>query len=220
VLVTALGDSNDSVRAKAAEALVRNGKDTLPLLIEALKGGKKQVQIEAARALGFLGRDARAVVPTLVEQLRGSRDSDVRWDVSRALGSIGPDAREAAPALAEMLEDRSRPEWYPAVEALEKMGAGAREAVPALSKLLEDTRKVPAPQPPSATYPVPPFAERQGGFVVPAQEAANALGAMGPEARAAVPALRRALRKAKSEELRTLFEWALEQIEPREREKG
>ncbi len=66
------------------------------------------VGVDAAKALGNIGPDARAAIPALMSVLDQhgwwrSGDEELFRNVTIALGNIGPDAKEAVPLLINML---------------------------------------------------------------------------------------------------------------------
>jgi HEAT repeat protein len=96
-------------RAAAADELGRHGairardvKDAIEPLLEALKNDKDaDVRRAAARALGNISPDPKAVVPALTEALK-DRSVTVKLAAATALGQYGPDARSALPPLREL----------------------------------------------------------------------------------------------------------------------
>jgi HEAT repeat protein len=122
----------------------------------------------AALVLGFCGKPA---VPTLIKAL-DSDDQIVSQSAAAGLYKVGRDAEEAMPALIRVLKGQSNNYRLreAAIGALAKMGTGTSAAMEVLTAEL--TRK------PSLCP----------------QEAAYALGEMGPAAQAAVPALEAALK--------------------------
>jgi HEAT repeat protein len=82
--------SEDGVeREHAREALVKTGREAVPLLIEMLTDPADQVRWEACKALGSI-RDPSAAVP-LVAAL-GDEQSEIRWLAAEALIAIEGDA--------------------------------------------------------------------------------------------------------------------------------
>src|SRR5439155_1141101 len=130
---------------------------------------------EAAFSLWQIEQRAEAV-PVLDAVLReglGSRRQDVARAASRAaecLSLIGPAARAAVPALREALASDNQWVRVHAARALWRIEGRGEEVVPAL---LEEIRGRPA------------------GLL-----AVECLGQIGPPARAAIPALRRAVDSA------------------------
>ncbi len=150
------------------EALHTMGCDAVPALAAVVREPTSDMRLDATWALGRIGPDAIAAVPTLIEAL-ASDNLELRKGITDALHKIAPQSDIVADALvsnwmAELNspDNRNRAE---AVVALGRIGARAAEAVPELTKLIED----------------------------PASGAAQALGRMGPAAAEAVPALTDAL---------------------------
>ncbi len=107
-LVERLADADPYVAGAAADALARNGKESVPILVRALGDKRDEVRWGTAIALGKLKGEARPALPALVTAL-GDRNENVRWCAAIALGGLGPDAEVAAaavPALVEALHDR------------------------------------------------------------------------------------------------------------------
>jgi HEAT repeat protein len=186
-------DTDDLVvRARVAAALARMGPKQVPVLAVALGLEDAGLSFGAARALAALGPQAKPAAPHLARQLKslsprvrivsalalyridkrpaavaalrkelsGSGD-DLAW-AAWALEQCGPDAAPAVPELVAQLTNRSEFIRRYAFLALESIG---QPAVAPLVKALDSKQ--------------------------PRQrvEAAEALGRIGPEAEAAVPAL-------------------------------
>jgi HEAT repeat protein len=194
-------DREDSPRAKAIEALARVGPDAVPLLIEALSADygeddeftNRSYSSGAAAALGKMGTRARAAIPALIKALQDQPEG-LRRRAAEALGEMGPEAKTAVPALIQTLqnqEDRAREE---AVEALGKIGPEAAPAVPALVKLLK-TKKAFVEEGSSEEE----RKKRQWWHDDVRAKAATALGRIGAEAKAAVPALVDALKEERND---------------------
>src|SRR5262249_6447738 len=127
------------------------------------------LQLSAAGALGAMGPAAGAAVPALVNLLRGGKASpDVSRHVIETLGKIGPAATDAAPVLTGILGDKAR--LSEASAAAASLGRIGPAAVPALQNLLKAKD---------------PYVRGR---------ALEALGAVGPAAREAVPAVQEALK--------------------------
>lgn len=139
--VTALlplgADPEVEVRAAAMAALGTIGLATAEAVAAVENGlidSSSGVEIEAARALWLLRRDADLIVPVLTEILSGK---DRRWQAAYVLGEMGPDAAAAAPALVKALQEERvpRPFRTPPSSAF-ALGKIGRAAIPHLSKLL------------------------------------------------------------------------------------
>jgi HEAT repeat protein len=187
--------------SKAMSALESIGRDTVPPLIEPLRGEDARVQCLAAQILGRIGRDAREAVPALIALLpRG--DSDARSAAAEALVTIGPEARDAVPPLIERLRGEDAGIQSNAAQILGSLGPEARQAVPPLIERLQrgdrDARRAAAALGrigPEARAAVPALIELLQHWGWEARHAAAAaLGEIGPEARQAVPALVERLR--------------------------
>jgi HEAT repeat protein len=199
VLLRRLEDKDSDARRAAVEALGELGPVTpevLPALLRALDDKDGFVRAEVPSALGAFKQDAKVIVPALVKVL-GQRqqafaDTFLVVNSVRTLGEFGPEARDAAPLLVDLLdvEDESvqkaatvalanvdpsaGPELTPvliarlrkdeadtdATRALARLGKAARPAIPLLAKTLRNTTLNP----------------------VIRWKAADALGAIGPEA--------------------------------------
>lgn len=117
-LLKALRGSDPVVQAQASLLLGSIGRPAVPVLIEALKDGDRDVRTAAAAALISIGPEARFAVGTLVRALR-DEDYFVRWNSVVALGEIGD--KEAVPALMETLADGNIDVRKAAADALEKI---------------------------------------------------------------------------------------------------
>jgi hypothetical protein len=118
-LAKALGD--DRVCLRAAEALVRIGRPSVPATAVALKAGSEQARLLALEVLGELGSEAEEAVPALAEALK-DRSSEVRLRAAAVLGKVGTKASAAAPALKEALKDWNADVRREAEKALSKVG--------------------------------------------------------------------------------------------------
>jgi len=114
-----------------ADALVRIGSPSVPVLIQRLKDEDSDVRKAACSALGKLGDPS--AIPALIEALKG-RDRDVPRAACDALVQIGS---AAVPALIKAATSNPSPSARcGACEALGKLGDPA--AIPALIKALKD----------------------------------------------------------------------------------
>jgi len=217
-LEKALADEDGWVRRETALALHKvGGAEALEKVVSALAGllgGKdRKLRVSAAAALGEMGAAAKPAVPALVKAL--VRDpADRRNEVPRAalaaLGEIGPGAAAAVPALIKLVEDPQRglaTSLFPfALATLGRMGPAAKEALPALQKLSDSKHPHHAQvrvralvaqiritgRPEEAIRILIEFLSDQSRKV--RQQAAEALGDLGPDAKAAVPELEKLLK--------------------------
>lgn len=196
---TLLFDSHGAVRLLALFTLERQGAAALPAVPALLRviETNKQLRRGAVQLLGQLKAADRATVLRLCAVLRDT-DEQLRLAAISSLQEIGPAARRitvAAGAAGEVgqaaseavtlallraLRDPSVHVRIAAAFALRQVGYPAHEAVPLLTAILTD---------------------RAGRFASPEgikirNEAAKVLGALGPVAAPAVPALVLALRES------------------------
>ena len=101
-----------------------------------LKSSSAMVQAHAAHALGQIGAAARPAAEALVS-LVGSSDETVRREAVRALAKIKPGAKLVLPILARLLGDASPAVRTNALQALTEFG---EPAVPLLIKALDDEK--------------------------------------------------------------------------------
>jgi HEAT repeat protein len=176
----------DHVRAAATKALGDIGpsaKDAVPLLTAGIKESEYATEWYAAEALGNMGGAAADAVPALLKLLEpGHHPTEV---VIIALGKIGPPAKGAVSALEKFLASPNGRESLLAAEALWRIEKRA-DTVPVLVTSLK-LKEI-------------PFGvnSRYYSMIRPAIEirrhAAQVLGELGPKAKAAIPALREALK--------------------------
>ena len=127
----------------------------------------------AATAVIAFGPDAAPAVPVLVGML-DDRSEAFRVNVGYILCKIGPAARSAAPALLQQLRDHKARSPQMVIRILACIDADPADTVPVFITALDDRHLRPA--------------------------ALDALCSLGPSARTAIPAIRRTLRDARSEQ--------------------
>jgi HEAT repeat protein len=230
-LAAALRDPDRDVRRDAAESLWRIGppaRAAIPPLSRALQDEDGNVSRSAAGALGAFGPEARTAVPALTEALR-HRDMETRHFAARALVRVGDQKAKqaAAPVLREVLRRgapaqrvraeiivllwRIGPEPASTFPGLEQGDPGD---VPCAVQLLNGVYSTKAdPETRKNAVPVLVAAFR-GLRSRPDFRAtfASTLGQIGPEARAAIPALTEAL-KDKDANVRKAAAEALERVQ-------
>jgi len=162
-----LDSSNSNARVEAILALGDLGeaaKIALPAMIALLKDGAPDVRFFAAIALGKVGAAAVPGVTGLLHDTNGA----VRAAAAQTLGRIGPDARQSTPELQPLILDKDAAVRTETVRALGRIGK--ETSVPTLIELLRSN-------------------------IADVREAAfDALGEMGPAAKASLPALAEILR--------------------------
>ena len=203
--VGALNDPDEEKRIHAIKSLGAIGPDAadaVPALTQVMtSGGSRGERIEAAHALANLAPASRSAVPELTQAV-ADKDLGVRVNAILTLMRLGKDGRPAAAALTGAIKDEANDTNLKmfqftirevAAVALGHVTAGTDEAVPVLT---ETARSAAAPNLREA--------------------AARGLGAVGPEARAAVPELE-ALSKDESVDVRRAASEALEVILQKQR---
>ena len=160
-------------RISAASSIWRitgETNQTLPVLTAALSGGGLWADVQAAVALGEMGRSAELALPALREELGSSKRRNTeelfKVRVAEAIWRIDSKADVVLPTLVQEMHSRVQGEVF---EALGTLGAAARPAIPELLIAL------------------------QGEDYKARKSAADALGVIGSDAKEAVPTLIRAL---------------------------
>jgi HEAT repeat protein len=201
-----LTDRDVNVRARVTEILAEMGPAAtaaVPALIKALEDDSF-VAHDATRALGAIGPAARpAVVPLLKrwDNIKpGEREADYhRETILKTLASIGPGAVEAVPRLVEWLPDHPL-----AARALGAVGPEAKVAVGALEKMYRDetgaARLWAAFALVKITGKTAPYVAHLAELLDRSKDldqryqVVEVLIELGPDARAALPALLRAIK--------------------------
>ena len=173
-LVDALKDSYEPVRRNAIYALGAIGEPAVKPLVNALDSEKEAFDMEPIlhicdAAHGLAATGGSETVSALITALQDEREN-VRASAAYALGEMGPVAAEAVDGLIALLTDESEEVRRHATSALGMIKVPVSKTVPALVDVLEDRE------------------DTDLAFF-----AAQALTRIGPDATAAVPALREAL---------------------------
>jgi HEAT repeat protein len=171
-----------TVKSTSAEALVAVAPDSEEgvATLAALAGQKGEARAEAIAALGRLGPRALTAAPVLATVARNGKGVE-RLHAVKALALVDPDHGAILPALIDLLSDPrlgslDNEEGSEVIIRLGRMGPKALPAAPALVRVLEDKREIEHQ----------PFG--------PAEEAANALGRIGPGTGVTIAPLARALK--------------------------
>jgi HEAT repeat protein len=208
VLAEALRDDRCPVRREIADCLADFGpraRAAIPALVGRLKDEDPRVVLQAARALLRIDRAAavQSVVPVFHSSLKEEKDRGLQCEVVLILGEIGPEARPAAPAICELLRVDCLPLRRRALAALGQIRAGRECWEPLLRfALAEKEAELRA----AAAEALWHNGERRHALPILTEmlrdhrawaglEAVTVLRGLGPEARGAVPALRRLLHR-------------------------
>ncbi|MBC8105030.1 MAG: HEAT repeat domain-containing protein [Anaerolineae bacterium] len=116
-------------RTTAASQLGRLGSGATPAiaaLITSVEGPDLYVAPQAAMALGNIGPDAAAAVPTLIRMMRERADNDTGWLSAEALGKIArPDDADARAVLERASESENVDLAQRATFGLQRLNARA-----------------------------------------------------------------------------------------------
>lgn len=162
-MLALLNDQDPSVRITAAVQTIRVDPTTKEVAFKTLRELSTSQEVDTRSstiyALGNFGSEA---VPLLITALK---DTDIRFEATRSLQQIGPGAKDAVPVLVEILADKQQEVGFQigVLDVLMQIGPAAKAAVPVLIKSLENADL--------------------------ANMAAEALGAIGADAKDAVPKL-------------------------------
>jgi HEAT repeat protein len=222
--IPALAESIDSwdatLRLEAAFALAQMeasphfafgaplSEKVLSVLLEVVRERNHPMRTRAMEALSRCGAGGEEVVAALTRALGDGGPPRVK--AAESLGRLGPPAKSAVPILADLLKEPDAETRIQAALALWRIDHQA-EVVPVLVRELKSSV---ARRPTSAS----PLSGRLGvagstAAVPPCRQAADALGIMGPAARAAVPALIEVLRNPRLCSHRPSYAQALAKID-------
>jgi HEAT repeat protein len=189
------------IAAESLGCMGRYARPAIPALTKAAKSGGRDLRNAAIGALGRVGRDdkksAEIIVPLLLGVFKDRHETiRNRCCAAYVLGRIGAPAKCAISEFLKVLRDKSAPDPQPGrglrdgiLYGLAEFGPVAKEALPGLVDILLDCNL--------------PYQETQ--------RAAEALGSIGPSAKAAIPALTIALKHTKLQ-VRDAAARALEKI--------
>lgn len=186
VLVEGLSSDNPLVQKAAMRALADlrpKAPGVLPAVKRILEGDNRELAAEALDILAAMGESA---VGQLVEALQ---KAELRAVAAAVLGHIGPDAKTAVPTLLELLK-------------IEKDPTNRRELLLALSSIAPTTKE-------AVPLAIDSLADPEERVVL---AACLLLGKIGPDAKEAVPALKKLL-DSKDEVIHDFAAKALQSIE-------
>jgi HEAT repeat protein len=232
-LARALGSREGRVRQQAAEALGEMGpgaRDALPVLHEALRNKNDPERCALALALWRVERpvelsnvvvDRRQEALDLLIDVLRDRGCQDRADAAEALGAIGPDACRAVPFLVAAVRDGGDGYRREAIEALGAMGRPTSEVRSALRSALRHQDVYTRLSAARALCRLDHQDREAFGVLVQILEKHptsftlmhDTLAELGPDAKAAVPWLRRALRYEEYETYRRAAD-LLRKIDP------
>ncbi len=106
--------------------------DIISTLIQVLNSKNAEARVNAARALGGLGNQAKIAEPALMVALNDS-ESEVRYTAATALGNLGGDTKSALPLLQEALQNESKWIRNDAASALSNMALNTQTKARSLS---------------------------------------------------------------------------------------
>lgn len=156
-------------------------------------------------------------VPLLVGLLAPTESAEVRWNAAMVLGDLGPAAEQAVPPLIQALEEKESLLRLAAVDALGKIGPAAKPAVPQMAALLKGDEPVRVLKSlrrlrgvnQAAFSAIQEMLGHEDGEV--RENACEALGEMGTDAKNAIPRLTDLL-KDPVEKVRIEAERALKRV--------
>ena len=214
-----LDQTDDASVDLALDALASLGPEAVPQLVKALEHPSARAHV--AYILGRIGPEAKPALGALVDML-DDEDPNVRRETRFAIASMGPEAKAAVPALIKMLSTGTPEDRYGAVFALGSIGPDAMDAKATLQKMLDHDDEFLAltaawalarihPECPVSSLKTVPLLAK--GLSSPEAkvrlEAAESLRCLGPLAKPAVDALKKAL-KDDDDEVREMAAQALE----------
>jgi HEAT repeat protein len=104
-----------------SEKLTKAAEKHLQTIARYLKHSDPAVRMQAARALGMAGPNAKGEVPDLIEALRDKELTVVAWSIA-ALKEIGASASPAVPSLEELTKHQNEGIRKVAKEAIDAIG--------------------------------------------------------------------------------------------------
>lgn len=128
--------------AEGFRVIGSSGKSAVPQVLKIFDANLSPTSHEAAAiALGSIGPDAEAAVPSLLRE--ASSHNSCSLAAISALGAIHADAHEVVPVLVTNAENPSSgyATRLRSIEALAEFGREAREAVPVLEELVRKEQK-------------------------------------------------------------------------------
>lgn len=212
---------NTDIRKLAIHSLSKmegHAADALPILVRLLGDPQMKIRVEAVAALVSIQEDPHALSSVLGPVL-SDKSPEVRAAAIRALGNLGEAGSRNAPHLLTLLDDTenrwhfytpdmvgTRPVRYDSAMALAGIGRDARVALVKLREMMNGDSdslvrvatafaiaKLDNAPKDAMDHLIAAVQDDEQGYAVP-EAAAEALGKLGPRAKAALPALDDALK--------------------------
>jgi HEAT repeat protein len=133
-----LESAEEKLRITAGLALSRIGAAALPVLRRALSAREPATAALAARALGWMGKDASPAAEDL-KRLSASAAPEPRVAALAALVAVTGDAGRGLPPLTAIVQGSDRALRREAIERIGELRELGRGAAPALRRCLEDS---------------------------------------------------------------------------------
>jgi HEAT repeat protein len=204
--VAAMADADPVVIEEVIDALAAQGEYAVERIARGLANEKlRPIAVQIAIRMG---PKAKAAVPALIEAMETTKDDPLlRREVHFALAAIGPDAAAAVPQLTKALDDEIPEIRTSACYALGSIGPQAESCVQAISKLYasdkdDDFQRLSCLWALAHIFPdneriqrraIPVFTQALSDSREHIRaEMATALGDIGPAAKSALPALKKA----------------------------
>lgn len=128
-IASAQTSNNNLNKQQTAVASIR---DAVSTLIKVLRSENIEARVNAARALGGMGTQARIAEPALIVSLY-DKEARVRYTAATALANLGGDIKAAFPQLLEALQDESKWVRNDAAYALSNLALNIQNKVRELS---------------------------------------------------------------------------------------
>ncbi|MEM6751902.1 MAG: HEAT repeat domain-containing protein [Cyanobacteria bacterium P01_C01_bin.38] len=103
-ITTASAQINEKANPQTVNTTINN---VISTLIQVLRSKNTEARVNAARALGGMGNQAKIAEPALRVALY-DKDSKVRYTAATALANLGGDTKVALPLLREALQNESK----------------------------------------------------------------------------------------------------------------
>jgi HEAT repeat protein len=227
VMAELLHDKDETVRQHAAQSLstiAPLAREVLPDILASSRDADRSVRMYAALSLGSIRPLGDDTIKPLVEALR-DQEVCVRIGAAEGLARMGPGARSSIPALRAALQDEDQYVAVKSALALYKIDRQIDLAIPVLVEGLKDPNSSRRSEAAKALKELGPDASGAVAALIDATKddrlvfyAVDALGAIGPKAQPAVPALL-VLLKGTQDNSRWWIDDALRKIDPQTADK-